>query len=91
MCEVVLDFGNDVEMRALFKRQGKWQVPFFTVTAICLTSIVAWLWVTKPDEFEYIMLLVLAADLLAVFAVIQAKTMSYADWMKTMPQRAAAE
>ena len=91
MCEVVLDFGDDVEMQALFKRQQKWQVPFFTGSAICLTCAIVWLWVTKPHEFEYVMLLAFAVDLLAVFAFYQVKTMSYASWMKTMPQRAAAE
>jgi len=87
MCDVVMDFGDDVEMRALFENQRIWHVRAFTMAAVFLTSTAIWLNLTKVVDLEAVLVLVIAADLLAILAVIQAKTITYADWMKTMPQR----
>ena len=82
-----MDFGEDVEMRALFENQRIWHVRAFTMAAVFLTSTAIWLNLTKVVDLEAVLVLVIAADLLAILAVIQAKTITYADWMKTMPQR----
>ena len=89
MCEVVLDFGNEIEMRALYQRQRRSMIPFlltagvfFGIMAIVLNYL---RWEGRPPKDDAAVLCA-GGCLVFLAGAVWHSLSTYESWMKGMPQ-----
>jgi hypothetical protein len=89
MCDVVLDFGNEREMRAIYQRQRRSLIPFlltagifFGIMAIVLNYV---RWEGKPLNHDAVILFA-GGSLVFFSGAVWHSVSTYESWMKGMPQ-----
>ncbi len=85
-----MDFGNEIEMRSVYKRQRRWLIPTLTAWAFLFGSMAVVLskprWAGgRPREDMDVFCGMLSA-MFAVMAIWQARV-PFEEWIKSMPQQ----
>ena len=87
MCQVVVDFGNEIEMRALYTQQRK-LIPMLTTFALVFAAfsfVLSWpRWAGQPSD-NTDLLCAAGAVILAIGAAYE-KRKTFERWMENMPK-----
>ena len=90
MCEVVLDFGNEIEMRALYKRQRHSIIPALSAAALIFNILAIFFgmprWTGGEIPADNIDLLCSGMSIILSGAAIRESLIKYEDWIKKFPQ-----
>ena len=88
MCETVVDFGNVIEMRALYTRQQRKLIPMLRTLALIFATfsfVLSWSrWTGKPNE--NLDLLCAAASIILCFGAEYESRITFQQWMEKMPK-----
>lgn len=88
MCETVIDFGNVIEMRALYTRQQRQLIPILRASALLFATVsfvLSWpRWMSTPDK--NLDLLCAAASIILCFGAEYESRITFQQWMEKMPK-----
>jgi hypothetical protein len=90
MCEVVVDFGNEIEMRALYTRQQRALIPTLRILSLLLaiaSGLVSLLrYAERKQPVEHMDLLCATASLILLGGAEYESRKSFRKWMEGMPK-----